>query len=162
MQESRIFCLLSQKILLPGAAAGLWLNSAIMESFDIVCCFWGWFSLLLLLFVELTEFDVDISAKSAKKLFWLLEDVAVVVLPFPVPFWLVVDGPTKSLNSCPPPDVESIINYGHVMYFLRGFITHFLQIYIDVKNVQAELTIISLKGVSPSRKWFFIKIKIPS
>ena len=88
-----------------------------MESFDIVCCFWGWFSLLLL-FVELTEVDVDISAKSAKKLFWLLEDVAVVVLPFPVPFWLVVDGPTKSLNSCPPPDVESIINYGHVMYFL--------------------------------------------
>ena len=150
MQESRIFCLLSQKILLPGAAAGLWLNSAIMESFDIVCCFWGWFSLLLLLFVELTEVDVDISAKSAKKLFWLLEDVAVVVLPFPVPFWLVVDGPTKSLNSCPPPDVESIINYGHVMYFLRGFITHFLQIYIDVKNVQ----------VGGLKDWFFIKIKI--
>ena len=149
MQESRIFCLLSQKILLPGAAAGLWLNSAIMESFDIVCCFWGWFSLLLL-FVELTEVDVDISAKSAKKLFWLLEDVAVVVLPFPVPFWLVVDGPTKSLNSCPPPDVESIINYGHVMYFLRGFIKHFLQIYIDVKNVQ----------VGVLKEWFFLKIKI--
>ena len=87
--------------LMGGGAApvdGFWLNSAIMESFDMVCFCGAWFSPLLLL--------VDIELKSSKKLFWF--EVALVLafveeFVLGVPFWFViVEGPTKSLNSLPP------------------------------------------------------------